>query len=104
MDHISGPALKKGKDQKRLTSERFINYYRQILMPGGIIHLKTDDVTLYEFTLETIQQLDLQLICAEDDIYLKKLSHPLLGIKTYYEKKHLEEGRKIRYVQFTLDD
>lgn len=96
------PHLKKGKEQKRLTSERFLNYYKQILKPGGIIHLKTDDPTLYEFTLETIKQLNLKLLYADDDIYSKPLHHPFLEIKTYYEKMHLEEGRKIKYVEFLI--
>lgn len=96
------PHLKKGKEQKRLTSERFLNYYKKILRPGGIIHLKTDDLTLYEFTLITIQQLNLKLLYADDDIYAKPLPHPFLEIKTYYEKMHLAEGRKIKYVEFRL--
>lgn len=96
------PHLKKGKDQKRLTSERFLNYYKNILKPGGVIHLKTDDPTLYEFTLETIQQMGLKLLYADDDIYSKPLYHPFLAIKTYYEKMHLEEGKKIRYVEFAI--
>ncbi|MBC8047017.1 MAG: tRNA (guanosine(46)-N7)-methyltransferase TrmB [Fimbriimonadaceae bacterium] len=96
------PHLKRGKEQKRLTSERFLTYYRNILKPGGIIHLKTDDATLYEFTLETIQQLTLKLIYSADDIYSKELFHPFLEIKTHYEKMHLAEGRKIKYVQFSL--
>lgn len=96
------PHLKKGKDQKRLTSERFLNYYKNILKPGGVIHLKTDDATLYAFTLETIGQLHLKLIYADDDIYSKALFHPFLEIKTYYEKMHLEEGRKIKYIQFQM--
>ncbi len=96
------PHLKKGKEQKRLTSERFLNYYKQLLKPGGIIHLKTDDPTLYEFTLETIKQLNLTLLYADDDIYSKPLHHPFLEIKTYYEKMHLAEGRKIKYIEFIL--
>lgn len=96
------PHLKKGKDQKRLTSERFLNYYKNILKPGGVIHLKTDDATLYAFTLETIAQLNLKLMYADDDIYSKELFHPFLEIKTYYEKMHLEEGRKIKYIQFQM--
>jgi len=98
------PHLKKGKDQKRLTSGRFLNYYREILKPGGIIHLKTDDPTLYEFTLETISELKLKLLYADDDIYSKPLPHPFLEIKTYYEKMHLAEGKKIKYVEFQLAD
>ena len=96
------PFLKKGKDQKRLTSERFLNFYKNILKKDGIIHLKTDDLTLYEFTLATIRQLNMQLIYFDDDIYSKPLIDPLLEIKTYYEGKHLEEGRKIKYIKFSL--
>ena len=96
------PYLKKWKDQKRLTSERFINFYKNILKKDGVIHLKTDDPTLYEFTLETIRQLNLQLIYADDDIYSKPLVDPLLEIKTYYEGMHLEDGRKIKYIKFRL--
>lgn len=96
------PHLKKGKDQKRLTSERFLNYYKKILKPGGIIHLKTDDPTLYQFTLDTIDQLQLKLIYADDDIYSKPLPHPFLEIKTYYEGMHLTEGKLIKYVAFEL--
>ena len=98
------PHLKKGKEQKRLTSERFLNYYKQVLKPGGIIHLKTDDPTLYEFTLQTIAELKLKLLYADNDIYSKPLPHPFLEIKTYYEKMHLAEGRKIKYIEFKLAD
>lgn len=96
------PHLKKGKDQKRLTSERFLNYYKKILKPGGIIHLKTDDPTLYTFTIETAQTLNLPLLYADDDIYSQPLHHPFLEIKTYYEKMHLAEAKTIKYVCFSL--
>ena len=96
------PHLKKGKDQKRLTSERFLNYYKKILIPGGIIHLKTDDPTLYQFTLDTIDQLKLKLIYSDDDIYSKPLPHPFLEIKTHYEGMHLGDGKLIKYVAFEL--
>ncbi len=96
------PHLKKGKDQKRLTSERFINYYKKILKLGGIIHLKTDDPTLYQFTLDTIDQLKLKLIYSSNDIYSKPLPHPFLEIKTYYEGLHLAEKKAIKYVAFEV--
>lgn len=39
------PHLKTGKFLKRLTSPRFLEKYKNILQPDGIIHLKTDDPT-----------------------------------------------------------
>ncbi|MCL4162187.1 UNVERIFIED_CONTAM: hypothetical protein GTU68_051039, partial [Idotea baltica] len=44
------PFLKKGKANRRLTSASFLDRYRKILKKGGLLHLKTDDPTLYNFT------------------------------------------------------
>lgn len=96
------PHLKKGKEQKRLTSERFLSFYKKILKPGGIINLKTDDLTLYAFTLETVEAGDYTLLYAADDIYSKPLVHPFLEIKTYYEKMHLAGNKTIKYVRFKV--
>lgn len=96
------PHLKTGKHLKRLTSPRFLAKYKNILKPDGVIHLKTDDPTLYDYTLEVIETEQHQLLYADDDIYAKPLPEPLLEIKTYYEGMHLAEGRKIKYVKFRL--
>ena len=98
------PHLKTGKHLKRLTSPRFLAKYRNILQPDGIIHLKTDDPTLYAYTLEVIAEEGHRLLYADDDIYTKPLPDPLLEIKTYYEGMHLAEGRKIKYVKFRLSE
>jgi tRNA (guanine-N7-)-methyltransferase len=97
------PYLKKSKRNKRLTSSRFINEYRKILKPDGLVHLKTDEPQLYQFTLETlIEDHDCKLLYHNPDIYASTLIIPELEIKTYYEKMHLEEGKTIKYVQFTI--
>ena len=96
------PHLKKGKDQKRLTSERFLSYYKKILKPGAIINLKTDDPTLYAFTVDTVKEGNYTLLYADDDIYSKPLPHPFLEIKTYYVKMHLAEQKTIKYVRFAI--
>ena len=96
------PFLRKSKAKKRLTSSRFLNIYRKILQKGGTIHLKTDDPTLYEFTLETIEEEKCNLIYHNDDIYSGELYTPELEFKTFYEEMHLENGKTIKYVRFTL--
>lgn len=88
------PHLKPCKDQQRLTSERFLNIYKEFLKTDALIHLKTDDPTLYNFTLATIADTNAILLFNDDDIYSKPLHHPFLDIKTYYEKCILQkEGR-----------
>lgn len=97
------PFLRKSKANRRLTSAFFINHYRKFLKPDGVVNLKTDSPELYAFTLETIAADDqCTLIYHDDDIYSKPLYTPELEIKTFYEKMHLEAGKTIKYVKFTI--
>lgn len=98
------PFLKKGKANRRLTAPPFLRSYRQILKKDGLVHLKTDSPQLYEFTLEVLkEEPGVNLLYQNDDIYAAPLPVPELELKTYYEKMHLEEGRKIKYVRFRFE-
>ena len=98
------PFLKKGKANRRLTAVRFLNEYREILKKNGLVHLKTDSPELYEFTLEVLQNYPHANLQYHDlDIYQKTLPIPELELKTYYERLHLADERKIKYVRFSLN-
>ena len=100
---ITFPDPFEGKVNRRLTSLPFLERYRRILKKDGIIHLKTDSDLLYEFTLEVIEaNPQIELLYAHPDIYSEPLQFTDLEHKTYYERKHLAEGRKIKYVRFAL--
>ncbi len=97
------PFLRDSKANRRLTSPFFLKKYRNILKQDGIVQLKTDSPELYEFTLETIQEeKENILVYEESDIYSKPLYTPELETKTFYEKMHLEAGKTIKYVRFTI--
>lgn len=96
------PFLRESKSQRRLTSERFLRIYRPLLQPDGFINLKTDDPTLYAFTLDTIAELGCELVYAHDDIYGGELYSATLAHKTYYEQMHLAHQKTIKYVRFKL--
>jgi len=97
------PFLKKGKANRRLTSASFLDRYRKILKKGGLLHLKTDDPTLYNFTLETLWAYPhAEVLYQDSDIYSRPLPNPALQFNTYYEDMHLRKGRTIKYVQFRL--
>ena len=94
------PFLRKSKSNRRLTSIPFLHRYKNILSPGGTIHLKTDDPTLYAFSLESIDaHPDYSLLYHDDDIYARPLPIPELNFKTYYENMHLEHGKTIKYIR-----
>ena len=100
---ITFPDPFEGKMTRRLTSLPFIERYRKFIKPDGIVHLKTDSELLYEFTLEVIHSdTSCQILSAHPDIYAGPLEFPELEHKTYYEKKHLAEGRKIKYLRFKI--
>jgi len=97
------PFLREVKANRRLTSPPFLARYRKILKKGGIIHLKTDNTLLYEYTLAILkEEKDVVILAQNDDIYAGELPHPDLDIKTYYEKKHLANQLTIKYVAFSL--
>jgi tRNA (guanine-N7-)-methyltransferase len=97
------PFLRNSKSNRRLTSPMFLKEYRKILKPGGYVHLKTDDPTLFEFTLEVLaEEKDVHIEYQDHDIYAKPLPMPELEIKTFYEQQHLAIGRTIKYVRFRL--
>lgn len=99
------PFLRKSKANRRLTAPRFLAAYRKILQPGGLIHLKTDEPNLYDFTLQVLAEMEgAHLLYHEDNIYRRPLPTPELEIKTYYERMHLQEGKSIKYIQFQLGD
>lgn len=98
------PFLRNSKANRRLTAPNFIEAYRQILRKGGLVHLKTDEVNLYEYTLNVLNEdQQVKILYQDDDIYSKELPFPELATKTYYEKMHLAKGKTIKYVRFTIN-
>lgn len=97
------PYLKKSKEKKRLTSPGFLSIYRKVAIDDAIIHLKTDSTPLFRFTEAVIEQQGLRILNYYDDLYNQNPDDEILSIKTYYEKKHLQEGRTIQFVSFTLN-
>jgi tRNA (guanine-N7-)-methyltransferase len=96
------PHLRERDDQKRLTSHRFLNLYRQFLKPNGFVNLKTDSRFLYDFTLEVIQDQNLPIKIQTDHLYQSEFADDVLSIKTTYEKIWLKEGLNICYLKFSL--
>ena len=101
---ITFPDPQPNKEKKRLTHTIFLNRYRNILQPNGIVHLKTDSAELYEFTLEVIAESKLKLIGSTNDLYgsADPEREEVKMIKTHYEKQFTAQGKKITYLKFLL--
>lgn len=99
---ITFPDPQMKKSRKRLTSTRFLNLYRRILRPDGVINLKTDSPFLYEYTRRLVELNGFEVIRATDDLYGSGMADPVSAIKTYYEQQWLSRGKKIKLISFRL--
>lgn len=90
------------KTSRRLTSSFFLERYRQILVPYGIIHLKTDSNFQFTYTSELAHLNQFEILTETRDLYDSEHLNELLQIKTFYEKQWLDRGIKIKYIAFKL--
>lgn len=96
------------KPNKRLTSPVFIERYRKLLKPGGIVHLKTDSDLLFEYTEEQIKEQGYNCLELTWDLYneldenLDAVTKEILDIKTHYEKLFTARGSVIKYCKFQI--
>lgn len=102
---FSEPQLRDGKGTKRITSPVFMRRYERFLVPGGLVHVKTDSEFLYERTLSDIREAGYEVTIASDDVY-GRLVHDVpeelreqLEVSTQFERKWLKQGKLIRYLQ-----
>ena len=117
---FSDPQLS-GSQNSRLSSPMFLNRYRSFMVPGGIVHLKTDSRFLYEYTMAVVRANGLDILAFSTDVYGSQCpSGPLVchsgldpesltandevtGVQTFYEKMFLQMGLPITYMAFVID-
>lgn len=78
--------------KKRLTSERFLQTYKKVLVPSGSVFLKTDSKNLWEFSKEELASLKWKSV--------RSIPQELIEIETVYERKAKDLGRKIYMLSF----
>jgi len=96
------PQPQLSREKKRLTSQRFLDKYKPLLKPGGIIHLKTDNDGLHAYTVEKIAELGMVKHIQTEDLYHSAYADEVLSIKTYYERKYLKDNKNINYLKFSF--
>lgn len=96
------PFPKPSRAGRRLSSERFMKMYKEVIKKRGKIHLKTDSLPLFNFSKKTFQDCGVKIDREIRDMYSKNTLPPILKFQTHYEKKFLQEGRKIYYLRAIL--
>ena len=63
------PQPQDSREKKRLTFPKFLEKYKSILVQDGVVHLKTDNDQLHDYTFDKINELGLKLKVRTEDLY-----------------------------------
>lgn len=96
------PQPQQSRERKRLTSPRMLERYKQILAPDHLIHFKTDNRPLFDYTLDVVQNEGHQLVYSTFDLYSSGFTGDVIAVRTFYEKQFLQQGFPINYLQMRL--
>ncbi len=96
------PFLENSRINRRLTSGRYLDIYRDVIKDGSTIHLKTDSTPLFDFSLRSLIKNKWTIQDKTYDVYDEdEERHEDVYIKTDYEIRHLADNRVIKYVRFS---
>lgn len=88
--NFSDPWPKKGHAKRRLTHRDFLRTYLRLLKMGGELRFKTDNVGLFDFTLEELSALGLTPYFVTRDLHAAPECEG--NVMTEYEKNFSEKG------------
>lgn len=93
--NFSDPWPKKRHSKRRLTSEIFLEKYDKIFKNTKEIHMKTDNINLFSYSLESLSKYGYILEKVSLDLINSDIEN---NIMTEYEEKFVEKGIKINYL------
>ena len=95
--NFSDPWSKKGYAKRRLTHRRYLAMYMNLLRDGGVLRFKTDNVGLFDFSLEEVEAMGLTLSAMTRDLHASEWNEG--NIMTEYERNFSEQGMKINMLE-----
>ena len=94
--NFSDPWPKKKHEKRRLTSDAFLDVYKEILKEGSVIEFKTDNRSLFEYSLKNMNKYGMSFeyltLNLHADIDVGKLDNEEPNIMTEYEAKFMVNG------------
>lgn len=95
--NFSDPWSKKGYAKRRLTHRRYLAMYMNLLRDGGVLRFKTDNVGLFDFSLEEVEAMGLTLSAMTRDLHASEWNEG--NIMTEYERNFSDQGMKINMLE-----
>ena len=91
--NFSDPWPKKGHAKRRLTHRGFLEIYKNLLKEDGILRLKTDNLGLFDFSLEEFEAIGATVLWQTRDLHASEKNAD--NVMTEYEKNFSEKGFSI---------
>ena len=98
--NFSDPWPKNRHEKRRLTSTTFIDVYKSILNGDKVIEFKTDNRSLFEYSIMKFNELHLSINELSLDLHNDERFEDI--ITTEYEDKFLKENKVIYYMKVSL--
>tara|TARA_R110002126_G_scaffold93138_4_gene220820 strand:- start:26 stop:700 length:675 start_codon:yes stop_codon:yes gene_type:complete len=97
------PQIKYKRTKHRMTNATFLERYKQILIPEGVVNLKTDSEFMHGYTLGLLHGAGHDVIYANHNVYKQEGSpEEVTSIQTFYESQYLEQNKPITYIRFKI--
>ncbi|MDB9961114.1 tRNA (guanosine(46)-N7)-methyltransferase TrmB [Oceanihabitans sp.] len=97
------PQIKYQRTKHRMTNMSFLQRYKNILKPEGVVNLKTDSEFMHGYTLGLLHGGGHEVLYANHDVYKQEGSpEEVTSIQTYYESLYLKEDKAITYIRFKI--
>ena len=97
--NFSDPWSKKGYAKRRLTHRRYLAVYFNLLKDGGSLNFKTDNIGLFDFSLEEIEAMGLECDIITRDLHASEYMKD--NVVTEYEANFSAQGVKINMLKVT---
>lgn len=98
--NFSDPWPKKGYRKRRLTYRDFLEIYKTLLCEDGHLRLKTDNVTLFDFSLEEFAAAGMPVVAMSRDLHHSPENEG--NILTEYETNFSEQGMPIYFAEVAV--
>ena len=98
--NFSDPWPKKGYEDRRLTAPAFLALYARLLKDGGTFCFKTDNVGLFDYSLETVGASPFEIVFETRDLHASERA--ATNIMTEYERNFSEKGMKIHCLEAVI--
>ena len=97
------PQIKYKRTKHRMTNAEFLENYKKVLKPNGLMHLKTDSEFMHGYTLGLLHGAGHEVIYANHNVYKNEgAPKEVTSIQTFYEGQYLEINKTITYIQFRI--